>query len=170
MTNISEIRERVFSLIEPMLEDFGFELVEVEYLTMQGRWILRLYIDKEGGVTIDDCVDVSRDLGDIIDVKEIIDHEYVLEVSSPGLNRPLRKEKDFIKMIGSRIKLKMTRDLNGQKNFTGTLKDYNNRIIFLETDGKLIELSFSDVEKSNLIYDFDNGKAGKVNSTDNGVN
>ena len=131
-------------------------LVEVEYLTMHGRWVLRLYIDKEGGVTIDDCADVSRDLGDIIDVKEIIDHEYVLEVSSPGLNRPLRREKDFIKVIGSRIKLKMILDLDGQKNFAGRLKDYNNRIIYLETDGKLIELPFDEVEKSNLIYDFDN--------------
>lgn len=170
MTNISVIRDRVFSLIEPVLQDIGFELVEVEYLTMHGRWILRLYIDKEGGVTIDDCADVSRDLGDIIDVKEVIDHEYVLEVSSPGLNRPLRKEKDFIKAIGSRIKLKMIRDLEGQKNFTGRLKDYNNRTIYLETEGKLIELPFDDVEKSNLIYDFNDNKAGTVNSTNNGVN
>jgi ribosome maturation factor RimP len=158
LTNISGIRDRVFSLIEPVLEDIGFELVEVEYLSMQGRWILRLYIDKEGGVTIDDCADVSRDLGDIIDVKEIIDHEYVLEVSSPGLNRPLRKEKDFINVIGSNVKLKMAQDLNGRKNFTGKLKDYNNRTVFLETDGNIIELPFDDVEKSNLIYDFDDSK------------
>ena len=170
MTDISKIRDSIFSLFEPMLEDMGFELVEVEYLTMHGRWILRLYIDKEGGVTIDDCADVSRDLGDIIDVKEIIDHEYVLEVSSPGLNRPLRKEKDFIKVIGSMIKLKMTRDLNGQKNFTGNLKDLNNRTIYLETEGKLIELPFDDIEKSNLIFDFDHDKTGTVNSTNNGVN
>ena len=172
MANISVIRDRVFTLIEPMLEASGFELVEVEYLSMHGRWILRLYIDKEGGVTIDDCADVSRDLGDIIDVKEIIDHEYVLEVSSPGFNRPLRKEKDFIRFIGSRIKLKMNRDINGQKNFTGKLMDYSNRIIYLdlETGGKLIELPFDDIEKSNLIYDFDDSNAGKVNSTKNGVN
>ncbi len=170
MADITIIRDRVISLIEPMLEDMGFELVEVEYLTMHGRWVLRLYIDKEGGVTIDDCADVSRDLGDIIDVKEIIEHEYVLEVSSPGLNRPLRKEKDFIKVIGNRIKLKMSRDLNGQKNFTGNLKDYKNRTIFLETEGELIELPFDDIEKSNLIFDFDNDKTGTVNSTNNGVN
>ncbi len=170
MTDISIIRDQVFSLIEPMLEDIGFELVEVEYLTMHGRWILRLYIDKEGGVTIDDCADVSRDLGDVIDVKEIIDHEYVLEVSSPGLNRPLRKEKDFTKAVGSRIKLKMVRDLNGQKNFTGNLKDYNNRTIYLETDGKLIELPYDDIEKSNIIFDFNDGRKGTINSTNNGVN
>ena len=170
MTNISVIRDRVFSLIEPVLEDSGFELVEVEYLSMHGRWVLRLYIDKADGVTIDDCADVSRDLGDIIDVKEIIDHEYVLEVSSPGFNRPLRKEKDFIRFIGSRIKLKMNRDMNGQKNFIGKLKDCNNRIIYLETDGELIELPFDDIEKSNIIYDFDDSKSGKVNSTKSGVN
>ena len=170
MTNISVIRDKIFSLIEPVLEDSGFELVEVEYLSMHGRWILRLYIDKEGGVTIDDCADISRDLGDIIDVKEIIDHEYVLEVSSPGLNRPLRKEKDFIRVIGNAIKLKMTSDMDGQKNFTGRLKDYKNRIIYLETDGKLVELPIDDVEKANLIYNFDDMTTGNVNSTNNGVN
>ena len=170
MTNVSLIRDRVFSLIEPVLEDIGFELVEVEYLSMHGRWILRLYIDREGGVTIDDCVDVSRELGDLIEIKEVIDHEYVLEVSSPGLNRPLRREKDFIRAIGSRIKLKMTHDLNGQKNFTGSLKDFKNRTIYLETGGKMIELPFDNVEKSNLIFDFNDSKTGAVNSTNNGVN
>lgn len=170
MTNVSEIRDQMFSLIEPLLEDIGFELVEVEYLTLHGRWVLRLYIDKEGGVTIDNCVDVSRDLGEIIDVKEIIDHEYVLEVSSPGLNRPLRKEKDFIKVIGNKIKLKMSQDLNGQKNFNGNLKDYNNRTVYLETDEGIIELLFENIEKANLIFDFNNSKVGTVNSTNNGVN
>jgi ribosome maturation factor RimP len=92
--------DRVFELIEPLLYDMGYELLEVEYLSNYGRWVLRLYIDKENGVTIDDCADVSRELGDIIDIKEIIDHEYVLEVSSPGLNRPLRREKDFYKGCG----------------------------------------------------------------------
>ena len=170
MANISLIRDRVFALIEPLLDDIGYELIEVEYLSMHGRWILRLYIDREGGVSIDDCVEVSRELGDLIDVKEIIDHEYVLEVSSPGLNRPLRKEKDFIKAIGSRIKLKMNRAFNGQKNFTGSLKDYINRTIVLETGGNLIELPFDNIEKSNLVYDFDDNRAGIDNRTKNGVN
>ncbi len=170
MADISLIRDRVFALIEPLLEDSGYELVEVEYLSMHGRRILRLYIDREGGVTIDDCVDVSRELGDIIEVKEIIEHEYILEVSSPGLNRPLRREKDFIRAIGSKIKLKMNRDLDGQKNFTGILKDYNKRIVFLETGGNIIELPFDNIEKSNLLYDFNDNGAGSVNSTKNGVN
>jgi len=105
-----------------MLYDMGYELVEVEYLSTYGRWVLRLYIDKGNGVTIDDCADVSRELGDIIDIKEIIDHEYVLEVSSPGLNRPLRREKDFIRAVGSRIKLKMKQAVNGQKRRTEKMR------------------------------------------------
>ena len=165
MVNMSIIRNRVFDLIEPVLADMGYELVEVEYLSMHGRWILRLYIDKEAGVTIDDCVDVSRELGDIIDVKEIIDHEYVLEVSSPGLNRPLRKEKDFLKSIGMKIKLKMDQDLNGRRNFAGILKAFNNRIIFLESDGDIFEIPFDGVEKSNLVYDFNDNRTGTDNST-----
>ncbi len=154
MTDILHLREQVFSLIEPVLDDIGFELVEMEYLTLHGRWVLRLYIDKEGGVTIDDCVSVSRELGDLIEVKEVIDHEYVLEVSSPGLNRPLRREKDFVKAVGSKIKVKVTQALNGQKNFAGILKELNDRTVILETDGGIVELPFDDIEKSNLVFDF----------------
>ena len=166
MTDISHIREQVFSLIEPVLDDIGFELVEVEYLTMHGRWVLRLYIDKESGVTIDDCVDVSRELGDLIEVKEIIDHEYVLEVSSPGLNRPLRREKDFNRAAGSNIKVKMNQAINGQKNFAGILRELKDRTVFIEIDGRIFELPFDDIEKSNLVFDFN----GEHNSTKNGVN
>jgi ribosome maturation factor RimP len=170
LTDISTIRDRVFELVEPLLYDMGYELIEVEYLSMYGRWVLRLYIDKEKGITIDDCADVSRELGDIIDIKEIIDHEYVLEVSSPGLNRPLRREKDFIKAVGSRVKLKMKQAVNGQKNFTGILKSCADSTVFLESSGNIIELPFNDIEKSNMVYDFDNNKEGTVNSTNNGVN
>jgi ribosome maturation factor RimP len=170
LTNVSVIRDRVFELIEPLLYDIGYELVEVEYLSMYGRWVLRLYIDKENGVTIDDCADVSRQLGDIIDVKEIIDHEYVLEVSSPGLNRPLRREKDFLRVIGSTIKIKMKQAVNGQKNFTGVLKNCADGTVVLGSSGNIIELPFEGIEKSNMVYDFDNNKEGTVNSTNNGVN
>ncbi len=170
MTNVSVIRDRVFELVEPLLYDIGYELVEVEYLSMFGRWVLRLYIDKENGVTIDNCADVSRELGDIIDIKEIIDHDYVLEVSSPGLNRPLRREKDFIRAIGSTIRIKTKQAINGQKNFTGVLKNCTDRAVFLESSGNKIELPFNDIEKSNIVYDFDKNKEGTVNSTNNGVN
>lgn len=154
MTDISLTRDRIYDLIEPVLEDIGYELVEVEYLVMYGRWVLRLYIDKEGGVTIADCVTVSRELGDIIDVKDIIENEYVLEVSSPGLNRPLKKEKDFIDAIGCKIKLEVSQPLEGQKKFTGDLKKIINNTIYLETDERLLEFALDHVEKSNIVYEF----------------
>ena len=137
-----------------MLEDIGYELVEVEYLVMYGWWVLRLYIDKEGGVTIADCVTVSRELADIIDVKDIIEHEYVLEVSSPGLNRPLREEKDFLDAVGCKIKLETSQPLEGQRKFTGCLKKISSNIIYLETDEGLLEFAFDHVEKSSLVFEF----------------
>ncbi|NIR14915.1 MAG: ribosome maturation factor RimP, partial [Desulfobacterales bacterium] len=96
-----------------ILGGMGFELVDVQYLPKYGRWVLRLYIDKEGGVTIDDCAQVSREIGDLIDVKDVIMHEYILEVSSPGLNRPLKKETDFIWARGKRVKVRMAKPVNG---------------------------------------------------------
>ncbi|NLA74679.1 MAG: ribosome maturation factor RimP [Deltaproteobacteria bacterium] len=170
MTNVFIIRDRVFELIEPLLYDMGYELIEVEYLSMHGRWVLRLYIDKEGGVTIDDCADVSRELGDVIDVKEVIEHEYVLEVSSPGLNRPLRREKDFLKATGSRVRIRMKEAVSGQRHFTGVFKNCAKGMVFLDLSGNIIGLPLKDIEKSNMVYDFDNNKDGKVNSTNNGVN
>lgn len=154
MVNTALVRDQVFNIANPVIEDIGFELVDVEYLSMNGRWILRLYIDREGGITIDDCVSISRELGDLLDVKDIINHEYVLEVSSPGLNRPLKREKDFVKFIGKKIKCKMKDPLEGQKNFSGRLKDFKEGTIFLETENGLFELSFLDIEKANLIYEF----------------
>ena len=97
------ITKRIADLAEPILDELGFELVDIEYLSKHGRWVLRIYIDKEGGVTIDDCARVSGEFGDLIDIKEVIEHEYVLEVSSPGLNRPLKKEIDFVLPIKRKL-------------------------------------------------------------------
>jgi ribosome maturation factor RimP len=148
------ISEQIIALAEPILGEMGFELVDAEYLSEHGRWVLRLYIDKDGGITIDDCANVSRELEAIIDIKDIIDHEYVLEVSSPGLNRPLKKEKDFILVIGKQIKVRMRNPIDGRKNFSGRLRDYQDKNIHLEIDGELITLPWPDVEKANLVYEF----------------
>lgn len=154
MTDNILIRNKVYDVAGPVLEDIGFELIDVEYLTMHGKWVLRLYIDKEDGVTIDNCVEVSRELGDLLDIKDIINHEYVLEVSSPGLNRPLRREKDFIRFIGEKIKCKTITPVEGQKNFSGLLKDFYENSIYIETEGKIVKLPFNDIDKANLIYEF----------------
>ena len=124
MVGATLITKQVADLVQPILDEIGFELVDVEYLSKYGKWVLRMYIDREGGVTIDDCARVSRELGDLIDIKNVIEHEYVLEVSSPGIDRPLKKEKDFIRAIGKKIKVKMAFPINGRRNFSGRLKDF----------------------------------------------
>jgi ribosome maturation factor RimP len=156
LNGISQLTVRIFDLVEPILLDMGFELIDVEYLSLDGRWILRLYIDKEGGVAIDDCVRVSHELEDLIEVKDIINHEYVLEVSSPGLNRPLKREKDYLRVIGENIRVRSVKPIEGQRNFTGRLRGFHEGTICLETESRVIELPLDEVEKSNLVYDFNN--------------
>jgi ribosome maturation factor RimP len=150
------ITRQITDLIEPILDELGFELVDVDYLSEHGRWVLRIYIDKVGGVSIDDCARISGELGDLIDIKEIVRHEYVMEVSSPGLNRPLKKEADFIRVIGKKIKVKMTEPVNGRRNFTGYLKDVRDHILYIEDEGGLITLSWPEIDKANLVYEFEN--------------
>jgi ribosome maturation factor RimP len=151
---IQSIVKQVESLVEPILDQMGYELVDVEYVSSYGRWILRLFVDKEGGVTIGDCAHISEELGDLIDVKEFIRHEYNLEVSSPGLDRPLRKEKDLSRALGKKIKVRMATPLEGRRNFTGILLRYEEGILSLEVDGQEVSLSWLDVAKANLIYEF----------------
>lgn len=146
--------QEVSDIIAPVLEDMGFELVDVEYVSKHGRWVLRLFIDREGGVTIDDCARVSREIGDIIDVRDIVDHEYVLEVSSPGIDRPLKKKKDFQGAAGRRVKLRTTHPREGRRNYEGVLDRVEGDTITLLVDGAEISLSIEEVEKANLVYDF----------------
>lgn len=119
------ITKQASELVEPALEEMGFELVDVEYLSKNGKWVLRLFIDKNGGITIDDCARLSGEIGDLIDVKGIIEHKYVLEVSSPGLNRILKKERDFIRVIGKKITVRMAVPIKGCRNFTGYLREFS---------------------------------------------
>ena len=154
MADIISITKQVSDLIGPILSEMKFELVDVEYLTDRGRWVLRIYIDKEGGVTLDDCAIVSRELGDLIDIKNIIEHEYVLEVSSPGLNRPLKKEADFIRAIGKKIKVRTRVSVDGRRNFTGVLRDFKEQKLALDSEGGLVSLAWSGIEKANLVYEF----------------
>lgn len=148
------VTKQVADLVEPILGEMGFELVDVQYLPKYGRWVLRLFIDKEGGVTIDDCAQVSREIGDLIDVKDVIMHEYILEVSSPGLNRPLKKETDFIWARGKRVKVRMAKPVNGRRNFTGYLKNFEDDTLYVEAEGSLMALPRVEVEKAHLVYEF----------------
>ncbi|RLB43665.1 MAG: ribosome maturation factor RimP [Deltaproteobacteria bacterium] len=150
-----QIAQKVISIVEPVIEELGLDLVDVEYVTERGRWVLRVYIDKPGGVTVDDCADVSNEIGDLLDVKGVISGAYILEVSSPGLNRPLRKEKDFVWATGKKIRVRTKVPIHGRRNFTGLLEGYREGMIAIRVDRDTFELALSDLEKANLLYSFD---------------
>ena len=144
MTKREEYETRTEKLLEPVMEENNFELVDVEYVKEAGNWYLRAYIDKEGGITINDCELVNRTLSDIMDKEDFIPDAYILEVSSPGLGRKLKKDKDFRRSIGNDVDIKFfkARKLpagrNGKevhvKELTGTLKSFTKDTITVETE------------------------------------
>ena len=140
----------LWSMIEPVLKPEGIELVDIEFKLEGGRWVLRLYIDTPQGVTLDDCELVSRQIGALLDIKDPIEHRYVLEVSSPGINRVLRKEEDFKLFAGSPVRIRTRRKLTGRRNFQGILKGMEDSAIILEVDGARVEIEPRNVEKANL--------------------
>ena len=157
----AKVLGEVESIIQDILEHEGMDLVDVAYRRESCGWILRVLIDKDGGVTIDDCSHMSRQLSDILDVKDVICCSYKLEVSSPGLNRPLREEKDFKRFIGETVKLKTCASIENRRNFRGRLIDYKDASIFLDIDGQHFTIPHSVVEKANLEYDFKKEKNRK---------
>ena len=125
MAKGEQYEARVEAWITPVLEQHQFELVDVEYVREVGVWYLRCYIDKEGGIIVDDCEVISRLLGEWLDKEDFIEDSYILEVSSPGLGRPLKKEKDFARSIGKDVEIRLYKAIDKQKEFTGTLTSYD---------------------------------------------
>ena len=123
--------QKTEEILNPIMEELEFELVDVEYVKEAGTWYLRAYIDKEGGIAVDDCEVISRRLSDWLDKEDFIDDSYILEVSSPGLGRPLKKEKDYQRSIGKLIDIKLYRAEDKQKEFTGVLKAYDEKTVTL---------------------------------------
>ena len=125
-------------MLLPIVESHGFELVDVEYVKEGGTWYLRAYIDKPGGITIDDCELVSRAFSDVIDQNDFIEDSYIMEVSSPGLLRPLKKDKDFNRYLEKQIEMRTYKMIDKKKEFMGVLKAYNKEQITIEEpDGAL---------------------------------
>ena len=147
------VTQSVSELIEPGLLADGLELVDVEFKKEGKNWILRIYIDREGGVTLSDCQKVSRLAGDLIEVEEIIEPVYTLEVSSPGLNRVLKKEKDFLKYSGKKIYVQCHAPMDGRKKFTGILTGFIDQSIHLEVDGQHYTIPLNLVAKANLVIE-----------------
>jgi len=145
---LSGIRE----LIEPVIEDMGYELVLVAMTgDSSGGQILRVYIDAPGGILLEDCEQVSKQISAILDVEDPIKGEYSLEVSSPGLERPLAKPQHFTRFVGSRVKVLTRTAYLGRRRFTGVLKDAGERSCCVDVDGEVYELPYSDVEKANVV-------------------
>lgn len=147
--------KRTEELLLPIIEENGFELVDVEYVKEGGNWYLRAYIDKPGGITVDDCEKVSRRLSDLLDEKDYIDEAYILEVSSPGLGRPLKKDKDFERSIGEEVEVRTFRPIRHQKEFTGILKAYDREKIIIEIEEQeQMEFERSQIALIRLAFDF----------------
>lgn len=147
----AEIVERVRNLAEPILADRGLELVDVEFQREGRGWILRLYMDRGGGVTLDDCQRVSGELGDHLDVADIIPHSYTMEVSSAGLDRPLTKDADFLRFAGKAARITTSEAVQGQRNFRGRLGGLADGEVLLDlTDGRQVRIPRALIARARL--------------------
>ena len=142
--------QEVRQVVEPILQSQGMELVDLEYQREPQGWVLRVYIDREGGVTVEDCAEVSREVGTTLEVRNLIADPYVLEVSSPGLTRPLKKAEDFLKYRTRLVKMKTFKPIEGQRNFKGTLLGLEGEKVRLEVEGRIYEIPLQEITKANL--------------------
>ncbi len=143
-------------LAEDLLANLGYELVDLEFSQNDEGSLLRLFVDKEGGVTLDDCTHVSRMFGALLDVEDPISGRYNLEISSPGLNRPLRRFRDFSARIGETVKVTLVRPLDGRRRFKGVLKEVTEEplTVTIEVDGEEYIVPLDESSKCNLVYKF----------------
>jgi len=142
------------ALIEPIVVGMDYELVGVEYLPQGKHSILRIYIDKPDGIDVDDCGDVSRQVSAMLDVEDPIKGEYSLEVSSPGLDRPLFTPAHFEQFVGCRANLRLKMPIDGQRKFIGVIKSQSGDVMNLEADGKSVAIPFDLIDKANLVPEF----------------
>lgn len=144
----------VAEILLPVLNEQNIELVDIELKNEAGGKILRIYLDKMGGISVDDCAEVSRELSVLLDVNDIVESSYTLEVSSPGLRRPLRKESDFERFRGKKVKIKTTHPFENRRNFKGDLMGIEESVVSVNVDGKLYKLPLDSIKKANLELDF----------------
>lgn len=149
---------KIRELAAPVVEAEGMELIYAECLKMKSRWMVRIFLDKEGGVTLDDCAVISNQLGDIFDVHDVPPGQYTLEVSSPGLDRPLKRDKDFLKYRGANVFVRIDEKIEGTRNFRGKLIDFidedGRKTLVLDVAGVMRRIPRDRVTKAHLIYEF----------------
>ena len=147
--------QKTEELLIPIVESHGFELVDVEYVKEGGTWYLRAYIDKPGGIAVDDCELVRRAFSDILDEMDYIEDSYIFEVSSPGLGRPLKKEKDFKRSLGEEVEIRTYRAVEKQKEFIGILTDYDKDTVTIEMEDETKRtFERSEIALIRLAFDF----------------
>ena len=151
---MSKITERVFELAKPVVEEEGCSLWDVEYLREAGTWFLRIYIDKEGGVSIDDCERISRRLDPILDEADPIPESYVFEVGSAGADRELKRPSDFVQFMDSEIEVKLYKPLDGSKSFVGRLAGYEDGTVVLDWRGKELRFAPAQIAQVRLYVSF----------------
>ncbi|HJD40057.1 MAG TPA: ribosome maturation factor RimP [Candidatus Blautia stercoripullorum] len=146
--------QKAEALISPIVEKYGFELVDVEYVKEGSSFYLRAYIDKPGGITVDDCETVSREFSDKLDEADFIEEAYIMEVSSPGLGRPLKKEKDFKRSIGKEVEIRTYRPIDREKEFYGILKAYDENSVTIDCEEKERTFQKAEIALIRLAFDF----------------
>ncbi len=154
----SQLVSQLEKLAAPILEAAALELVEVQFRREPLGWVLRLFIDGPGGVSLGDCQRMSRQLSLALDVEGIIDKPYNMEVSSPGLNRPLRKERDFLRFQGKKVRVKTSVPYQGQRNFHGYLLGLKEGEVLIDCGGRQVGIPLSSLVKANLEYEFKDGR------------
>ncbi len=155
MTKREEYEQRTEQLLLPILAELKFELVDVEYVKEGSNWYLRAYIDKEGGIAVNDCEAVSRRMNSLLDEEDFIPDAYIFEVSSPGLGRPLKKEKDYARSMGKELEIRTYRAINWEKEFYGILTAYDEKSVTIETaEGDSLTFAKTDIALIRLAFDF----------------
>ena len=148
---MAQATERLEAIVEPAVSALGFELVGIEYLSQGKHSMLRIYIDSDDGITVDDCAKVSHQVSGVLDVEDPIRGEYTLEISSPGLDRPLFKAADYDRFAGQEIKVRLAQPREGRRNYSGVLLGVRDGEVVLTMDGQEIGLPLADIEKANLV-------------------
>ena len=151
MTEITKIE----AAVQPLLDQEAVDLVDVEYVHEGGRRVLRFFLDKPGGFKLDDCAYFSDRIGALLDTVDLVNEHYVLEVSSPGVNRILKKERDFLRFAGHRAKVRLKTPENGQRNFRGCLKPMEAGLVVLDSDGSLVRFPLDRIDEARLDPEID---------------
>ena len=155
MSKREEYEQKTEAILRPIVDRYGFELVDVEYVKEGSNWYLRAYIDKDGGIFVNDCELVHRELSDILDEQDFVEDSYILEVSSPGLLRPLKKEKDIKRSLSKEVEIRTFKKIDKRKEFRGVLTAYDDKTVtIIEDNDEELKLDRKDIALIHLAFDF----------------